>query len=173
MRLFMALDVNKQTRAALYALQNKMKALGIAGNYVPMGNFHVTVRFLGESDRLGEIGMAMAEAVRGIRPFSLSLDRCDAFSNTAVVRLGGETKEMKALYESVGAALAEVGFPSDKRPLLPHITLCRRAEPLKGLLEQLDQAMDRTLFFVDHMTLYESVRERAGMVYRPLQKVKI
>lgn len=127
MRLFLALDVNKQTRAALYAFEQQMKQAGITGNYVPMGNFHVTIHFFGETHRLGEIGMAMAEAVRGIKPFSLTLDGIGAFSNTAVARLGGETAELKALYESTEAALANVGFVREKtaagpsyHPVPPH-----------------------------------------------------
>jgi len=172
MRLFLALDVNKQTRAALYAFEQQMKRAGITGNYVPMANFHVTIHFFGETDRLGEIGLAMAEAVRGIKPFSLTLDSVGAFSNTAVVRLGGELNELKALYESTEAALANVGFVREKRPLAPHITLSRRTAPLEAL-EGLKDKLAKTMFYVDQLVLYESTREKHGMVYTPLQRVKI
>jgi 2'-5' RNA ligase len=172
LRLFIALDVNKQTRAALYALQQTMQKLGIEGSYVPVGNFHVTLRFLGETDRLGEIGLAMGEFVRGIRPFPLRLTDYKTFgASTAVVRCGGDGGELKRLFESAQAALSDAGFAKETRPLVPHITLARRTSPHAEHMDELNAALNRTDFFVDHVTLYESVRNRqGGMEYRPLQK---
>ncbi len=172
MRLFIALDVNKQARAALFSLQQTMQKLGIEGSYVPAGNFHVTLRFLGETDRLGEIGLALGELVRGIRPFSLKLVEYETFGGgTAVVRAAGDGGELKRLYESAQAALFDAGFPLEKRPLAPHITLARRTAPHAEHMDALNAALAPAEFFVDHVTLYESVRNRQGaMEYRPLQK---
>lgn len=172
LRLFIALDVNRQTRAALSALQQAMQRLGIEGNYVPAGNFHVTLRFLGETDRLGEIGLAMDAFVRGIRPFQLRLEEYVTFGpSTAVVRCGGDGGELRRLFESAQAALSDAGFPRESRPLIPHITLARRTTPHAGQVAALNEALQKAAFFVDHVTLYESVRNRYGvMEYRPLQK---
>ncbi len=172
MRLFIALDVNKQARAALFSLQQTMQKLGIEGSYVPAGNFHVTLRFLGETDRLGEIGLALGELVRGIRPFSLKLVEYETFGKgTAVVRAAGDGGELKRLYESAQAALFDAGFPLEKRPLAPHITLARRTAPHAAHMDALNAALVPAEFPVGHVTLYESVRNRQGaMEYRPLQK---
>lgn len=172
MRLFIALDVNKQTRASLLALQQEMQKQGIGGNYVPVGNFHVTLRFLGETDRIGEIALAMDGFVRGIRPFTLRLEDYRTFgAGTAVVRCGGDGGELKNLFESAQAALADAGFPRETRPLVPHITLARKTSPHAERILALNEALQKTEFFVDHVTLYESVRNRHGvMEYRPLQK---
>lgn len=172
MRLFIALDVNKQTRVSLCALQEKMQQLGVSGAYVPPGNFHVTLRFLGETGRLGEIGLAMEEFTRGIRPFSLRLEQYETFGGrTAVVRADGDGGELKCLYESAQAALFDAGFPLEKRALAPHITLARSVFPHAEHLAALNAALVKAVFPVDHVTLYESVRNRYGaMEYRPLQK---
>ncbi|MGI6151520.1 MAG: RNA 2',3'-cyclic phosphodiesterase [Christensenellales bacterium] len=172
MRLFIALDVNKQARAALYVVQQTMQKLGIAGTYVPPGNFHVTLRFLGETDRLGEIGLAMGEFVRGIRPFPLRLMEYKTFGGrTAVVQCGGDGGELKRLFESAQAALFDAGFAKETRPLVPHITLARRTSPHAEHIDALNAALTSAEFFVDHVTLYESVRNKRGvMEYRPLQK---
>ncbi len=172
MRLFLALDVNKQTRASLYSLQQTMQKLGIEGAYVPVGNFHVTLRFLGETDRIGEIGLALVQLVRGIRPFTLRLAEYELFGGrTAVVRADGDGGELKSLYESAQAALFDAGFPLEKRPPTPHITLARRITPHKEYVDAINAALIPAEFPVNHVTLYESVCGRSGaMEYHPLQK---
>ena len=175
MRLFLALDVNKPARAALSALQQKMRALGVpGGTYVPADNFHITLRFLGESDRIGEAALAMREGVRGIRPFQLSLNRYGTFGSnqgrTAIVHLDGNLEELRILHESMEAALFEEGFGREKRPLKPHVTLARKTAPHDGLFSALDGALSPVPITIDHVTLYESVRTREGrMVYQPLR----
>ena len=79
--------------------------------------------------------------------------------------------EAKALFESAEAELGRVGFLREKRPLVPHITLARRAVLPAGALEALASHLQPAGFTAEHLTLYESVKGRSGqMIYRPLQK---
>lgn len=178
MRLFLALDVNKPARAALTALEQKMPALGVSGgNYVPPGNFHITLRFLGETDRLGEAALAMREGVRGIRPFVLTLGRYGTFGSnqgrTAIVHLEGNLDELRVLHESMEAALADAGFGREKRALKPHVTLARKTAPHDALFPALNDALTPVPMTIDHVTLYESVRTRDGrLIYQPLRVEK-
>lgn len=175
MRLFFALDPNNAVRAALCAVQQRMAAQKIDCALVPAGNFHVTLRFLGETNDLGGISKALCECVRGIRPFELRLSGLSAFGagpkKTVVALLSGNTAEAKALFESAEAALGRVGFLREKRPLVPHITLARRAVLPADALEALASHLQPAGFTAEHLTLYESVKGRSGqMIYRPLQK---
>lgn len=177
MRLFLAFDPDKPVRAAMTALQQSMHAMHLEGDYVPAGNFHVTLRFLGETDDLGGVSHALTQCVRGIRPFSLTLDHLSAFGagpkKTAVVKLCG-TAELKALFESTEAALAAEGFVRERRPLVPHITLARRVAFTAEQASALSATLPHLSFVVDHVTLYESVRGRYGqMMYQPLQRERL
>lgn len=175
MRLFLALDVNKPARTALTLLQEKMKRVGVPGGiYVPTDNFHVTLRFLGESNRIGEVALAMREGVRGIRPFQLTLSRYGTFGSnqgrTAIVHMGGNLEELRILHETMEAALFEEGFGCEKRPLKPHVTLARKTAPHDALFEELSASLPPVSITIDHVTLYESVRTKTGrMVYQPLR----
>lgn len=70
MRLFIGFEPGDGARKELAAFQDRLRAAAQGGNYVPPVNFHVTLRFLGENDRLVS-WPGHAGGRPGIRPFSL------------------------------------------------------------------------------------------------------
>jgi 2'-5' RNA ligase len=175
MRLFIALEPDKAARRELFEFQKLLEKRG-RGNFVPVENYHITLKFLGETDMLGEIATALDEAVRAIRPFMLRLDGYGYFprraSRTAFVRAAGDMKELKTLYESLEAELGKAGFARDTRQLTPHITLGRDVVYDDAFDAELRAHQFHSNFIVSHAALFESVRVRSHMVYNMLHKAE-
>ncbi len=118
MRLFVAIDVGGPTRG---------------GGTAPT---HLTLRFLGEvpPGRLDAIVAAIDEAVTATPPFDLTLDGVGAFPSSdrpRVVWVGAAEggPATVALADRVAAALEGAGFPRERDPFVPHVTLFRVRSP--------------------------------------------
>lgn len=94
------------------------------------GNWHLTLRFLGNvpTPRISELTTALAQVP--FAPFMLAVGRAGAFPARGAPRVvwlglarGG--KECASLAGAVNAALAPLGFAPENRPFAPHLTLAR------------------------------------------------
>ena len=68
MRLFIAIQFNEQMLDALTKLQNDLRAMGVTGNYTKRENLHLTLAFIGEYGRPGDVLDAMEQAGRDVAP---------------------------------------------------------------------------------------------------------
>ncbi len=178
MRLFIAIPLPKSFKKEVSSVQRELRSLSTAGRFVPGGNFHITLHFIGESDDLRAAAAAMHEAARGIRPFNLHLAGYDSFSKkdgesrTAVLKVGGELGELNALYESLESALFDQGFSREHKRFVPHITLGRNVQYAPENEEKLRTLNMNASLCAQSIVLYESIRERDGMVYLPVHTEK-
>ncbi len=94
------------------------------------GNWHLTLRFLGNVPtlRIPELTTVLAQVA--FAPFTLAVGRAGAFPARGTPRVvwlglarGG--KECASLARAVNAALAPLGFAPEERPFAPHLTLAR------------------------------------------------
>jgi 2'-5' RNA ligase len=121
--------------------------------WVPAGNLHLTLKFLGELDagRLPALEGALTEALLGHAPFSLALRGAGAFPSPERARViwvgaGTGAAEVSAIAASVEAALTPLGFSPEERPFSPHLTVGRVKTPPRdrgALRELLDAVRDR------------------------------
>lgn len=133
-RIFVAIPVSNHLQLAL----SRVKPHSSAGmRWVAPKNLHLTIRFLGEisEEQLGRVFSAVSQAAReGPGPFTLHVEGIGAFPSTNQARViwagvSGDHKPLTQLYERVQARLHDVGFPVEKRPFRPHITLARLRNP--------------------------------------------
>ena len=98
MRLFIAVPLPKDVQRAVYAVQEELRARSTAGRFVPQGNHHITIRFLGESNALVDIADAMHEAVKDARPFLLRPGALGSFTHggarTSYLSVSGDLHEL-------------------------------------------------------------------------------
>ncbi len=168
MRLFIAVPLPKDVQRAVYAVQEELRAVSTAGRFVPQGNHHITIRFLGESNALVDIADAMHEAVKDARPFLLRPGALGSFTHggarTSYLSVTGDLDELFRIKETLDSALLDRGVIGAKNRLVPHITLARAVE--HG--DTADIRMPNTAFTVRSIVLYESTNERGRMVYTPV-----
>lgn len=138
MRLFVALDIDPDIRERITAFRNQMRVLAPAVRWVGPETFHVTLQFLGETKKVGEIRLALkqvrAESTR------IAFRGAGFFPNPRAPRVfwvGIEGDEnLPQLATGVAAAMLPLGFERDAGPFTPHLTLARsgsgRPRPVSG-----------------------------------------
>ncbi len=138
MRLFVALDIDLEIRKRIGEFRDQMRACAPEVRWVGPETFHVTLQFLGETEKLDEIRGALQQ-VRGAA-VPMAFRGAGFFPNPKapqVFWVGIESDEqLQELAKSIGAALKPLGFERDSGPYKPHLTLARagsgRPKPVRG-----------------------------------------
>ena len=135
MRLFVAINLNKDTKKRLLALRDELSSRSERGSFTMAENLHLTLAFLGECDiKQAAAAKAAVDAVP-IEPFDLVIERLGRFKGRGDRGAGGEdiwwagVRENAALLDmqrELTVKLIAAGFSLDTRKYSPHITLGRR-----------------------------------------------
>lgn len=176
-RLFVAIDLDEPTRAALVREQARVAAmpLGRGARFLPAASLHVTLVFIGEVEaaRVPPFVSAMEPAIERA-PFEASFGGIGMFPARGAPRilwlgLRSGIEETVALHAEVLCRLGPLGVRGEPRPLHPHVTLARwksdSARPRHWSPEP-----DRTVgrMWVTAVTLFESRLSAAGSTYTAL-----
>jgi len=171
MRLFVALDLPWELRQRVAMLSGA----GIPGaRWVPPENYHLTLRFIGETPayRAEEIDHTLA-ALRA-RSFILTLAGVGTFARSGrstQLWVGVERNpSLDHLQNKIETALQRIGLEPERRRFAPHLTLARLDNVVEGKLAAFVQA--HNLFRADpvpieHFTLFSSLLGKEQAVYTP------
>ena len=134
-RLFVAVPVPPGLAASIEAAVDPWKAAVPRARWTPPERRHLTLRFLGATDRarVPWIEDRLAEAAARCRPFEVVVRGLGAFPSprrARVLWVGLDDAEgsVAGLAEAVQEALAPE-FPPDRRPFSPHVTVARCDPP--------------------------------------------
>ncbi len=93
---------------------------------------HLTLKFLGETrpDQVEAVKVALDRAASEVRPFAFTVGGMGCFPNTRRPRviwvgLYEPSGTLSRLRDAVESHVAPLGFPTEKRPFRPHLTLGR------------------------------------------------
>jgi RNA 2',3'-cyclic 3'-phosphodiesterase len=167
LRLFVGIEFPPELKLRLSLLQS-----GVAGaRWVDPGNFHLTLRFIGEvgEDRAADIDDALMRL--RARRFVLRLDGAGVFGGGKPHSLwvGAERNaELTALHDKIEQAMWRAGLPPEPRKFAPHVTLARLKNP--GLDRLRDFLAANAGFRADPLpvaafSLIASFPTKAGSVY--------
>jgi 2'-5' RNA ligase len=171
MRLFVALDLPWAVREQLAALSGS----GIPGaRWVPPENYHMTLRFIGETRR--DIARDIDDALLALntRGFLLTLCGMGTFAKGGVssaLWVGVERNPaLTHLRGKIETALQRCGLEPERRRFQPHVTLARLDNPAETKVAAFVQA--HNLFrtepvAVEHFTLFSSLLGKDQAVYTP------
>ena len=128
MRLFFAINFQKEVKDALAAVQNDLRRQAVRGNFTLYENLHLTLVFIGEvqdrqADRLLQITRELET-----EPFALRFTHLGRFKRDGgeLVWVGMEKSTLLlSLYENLAARVRAAGFIVETRPYKPHLTLAR------------------------------------------------
>lgn len=176
MRLFAGIEIPAEVIHNLESLLERLRPTAKL-KWSPLGNLHITTRFIGEwpQERLSELQSALA-GLTGREPISIQVRRLGFFPNPHSPRVfwaGIEASpELAALASETDQALESLGLAPEGRPFSPHLTLARIKEPvpLQKLRETIAAlpSLDFGGFHADRFNLYQSRVGSAGSVYTKL-----
>jgi RNA 2',3'-cyclic 3'-phosphodiesterase len=186
MRLFIAIDLDDEARAAIADEQRRMKAAFDASRssikWVRPDHMHLTLVFLGEvqETRAPAIIDAMSQPVVQA-PFDLAFAGIGLFPPRGapnVLWVGAAAGEADSieLQRELADRLLRLGIALEQRPFHPHLTLARwktsrGADRSRALAAGRDGAIARV--HVDHATLYQSRLSAAGPTYTALARATL
>jgi 2'-5' RNA ligase len=134
MRLFIALDIDEDIRRRIETFVEGVRGFAPEVRFVGPESFHVTLKFLGETDKVDSIEGALRE-IRG-RQIGLSFRGYGFFpgpKNARVFWTGIESgPELQDLARSIDAAMTPLGFEREKGPYRAHLTLARSGSGRPG-----------------------------------------
>ncbi len=133
LRTFVAVPIEKSTRARAAALQETLARAGADIKWVESKNLHITLLFLGEVEdkQLPAVCNVVADVVGRNAPFGMSVEGAGCFGNprrprTLWVGVGAGLEELKALHDALEPPLMDLGcYRREERPYTPHLTLGR------------------------------------------------
>lgn len=170
LRLFTAIQLDERTRDALCGLMREMRESGVSAGFTRRENLHLTLVFIGETERLQAAKQAM-DAVR-CAPLTFSVSGMGAFAHGGVLWAGvGRSAALENVHARLRAALSAAGFVLDERPYVPHLTLARRAQGTDPALW--GQRLQKLVARADKISLMKSERVAGRLVYTEIHAKRL
>jgi 2'-5' RNA ligase len=133
---------------------------------------HLTLQFFGRVPDVKELEAAVAESVRSVAPFMLTLGGAGAFPNArraSVLWIGVHdgAEQLDGLAAQVTRATAALGYETEDRRYRPHVTLARagRARDLREIVAALGKSTTSPSWCVDRVVLFDSDTRADGAVH--------
>ncbi|MCA9113927.1 MAG: RNA 2',3'-cyclic phosphodiesterase [Planctomycetaceae bacterium] len=177
-RTFFAVPV--ELSPPLLAQLQAVTGLGRAVRAVRPQAAHITLRFLGDTrtELLPALGEALREAASSCPPFRLRFEGIGAFPNAkrpSVLWVGvHDADPLQEIVARLEPLLAALGFPAERLPFYPHLTLARiRNRPPQSVFDLLEQHSETSYgsMLAEQVVLYQSVLQPDGPRYTVLETV--
>ena len=176
-RTFIALELSEELKEGILALRRDLEARGVRASWAGPSTMHLTLRFLGdvEEEGLPEIIGGVGRAASSAPEFRFETGGVGAFPSPrrpSVIWVGVEPNdELFDLQGAIERELSTSGFPRERRPFRPHITVGRirdRAGPrdLTGVLASLEGP--REAVHVRDVRVMKSTLKPSGAVHETL-----
>jgi 2'-5' RNA ligase len=163
MRVFIAIRFSQAFKEPIFEAQDALRDNGVRGNFTLPENLHLTLAFIGETDRVDDIKAAVKEVV--FEPFEIKTGRLGCFNGRSkVIWLGidGE-KKLKAITAELRKNLDIRGIDYAKGRFQPHITLVRQPSDMP-----LDIDIESANMTVKEISVMKSERISGRLVYTAL-----
>lgn len=163
MRIFIAIRFTEAFKSSILDAQDGLKEYGVKGNYTQPENLHLTLAFIGETERVEEIKAAV-DAVK-FEPFVIRTGKMGCFNGRSrVIWLGieGEDK-VKAIVQQLRRNLDQRGIDYAKGKFSPHITLVRQPSEMSFDIDVESESMTVSKIYV-----MKSERINGRLVYTAL-----
>lgn len=161
MRLFIAVRFSEEIHDLLLESIASLKAQSLSGSFTSPQNLHLTLAFIGETNRISAIHRAMDEPPAA--PFPLTVRSCGRFGNLWWAGVE-DSLVLSRLAAQLQNSLRHVGFSIESRPFKPHITLGRQIVPRNSISLTVPPAS----MMVEKISLMKSERLGGRLTYTPV-----
>jgi RNA 2',3'-cyclic 3'-phosphodiesterase len=187
MRFFVAVDLLPEAYEEVSRMAEQLAATlasdsaasrKIKPNWIPLKNYHVTLKFLGEvaEDKRSGIEAALSEIARAQKSFEVHLESPGAFPDPARARvlwcgIGDPSGALRGLALEIDQKMVPHGFTSEAKPFVPHLSIARLriASDVSPLISEVTAPTKPVQSRIERITLYESNTLPEGPVYTPVK----
>ena len=179
-RCFVAIEIPVPVQRVFEKIQNELRAEIGKASWIKIGNFHLTLKFLGDvqKDSISDVCNAIDKVAIKQKPFYLKFGGIGTFPNLSRPRVlwiglkqGGNITTDLSKY--INNALLHCDVKSDER-FHPHVTLARLRQhtDLRGYVDLFEeyQTIQNTYMAVDEITLVKSELHPNGAIYTPMSR---
>ena len=131
-RTFVSVSVPKEIVNIQSMLKSTVEPKGLKVRWVMNGKMHLTLKFLGNTTQgsIDNLNEALFNAVKSAKVINLSISGTGAFPvkgrpNVLWLGIKGDIDELKQLTVNINNSLEPLGFITEKREFLPHVTIAR------------------------------------------------
>ncbi|GFR34982.1 RNA 2',3'-cyclic phosphodiesterase [Thermobrachium celere] len=176
MHTFITFDFDRETKEKIYRIQSKIKEGSIKGRFKYIDNFHLTIKFLGETDetKIGLIYQDLLRKLKGKPKISIYLKGLGSFGKGEVIKTiylkcHGELDKVYEIAKEVDKITSNYGFKMENR-FTPHVTIAQEVL-LKDSFEELqisleDEKIDNII--LDKVIIMKSEQKNGKRIYTPL-----
>lgn len=183
MRTFIGIDFDIKVKNEIKVLQSIVRENSIKGRFKYMGNFHLTLKFLGEisENQIPLINEVLKKSADNVGGFNLTIEKLGFFGGggtnirTLWLGLGGDLDSLNVLYENIEDGLSALGFEKEKRSYTPHITIAQDLV-LNKEFQELKKILDLSripIIDVSEVSLIKSEQIQGKRVYTPISVFKL
>ena len=131
-RTFVSVSIPKEIVNIQSMLKSTVDPKGVKVRWVMNGKMHLTLKFLGNTTQgsIDNLNEALFNAVKSAKVINLSISGTGAFPvkgrpNVLWLGIKGDIDELKQLTVNINNSLEPLGFITEKRDFLPHVTIAR------------------------------------------------
>ena len=131
-RTFVSVSVPKEIVNIQSMLKSTVEPKGVKVRWVMNGKMHLTLKFIGNTTQgsIDNLNEALFNVVKSAKAINLSISGTGAFPvkgrpNVLWLGIKGDIDELKQLTVNINNSLEPLGFITEKRDFLPHVTIAR------------------------------------------------
>ena len=178
-RTFIAIELPDPIIEAIGSMQKKMKQSGFKMRWVRPENIHLTLKFLGDTEksRIESIAQIMDKALEKQGEIKAKLTELGFFPHLRNPRIAWIAPDPKSaeqvtkIQSPIETLLRKEGFASEKRSFHPHITIARikvcRSKP-EHFIENFSSSFPQSSFLMNEIILYKSQLRPEAAFYDPI-----
>lgn len=181
MRVFIALDISKDSTKNLIEIQDRLKQLSIDCKWVELEKHaHLTLRFWEDLDdhQVADVKTAIDVLKNTFKPLSVTTKEISSYSTLKKKQVlwyeMQDSFELINIHDFLSAQLEIRGFDHDEDEFLPHVTLGRlkarkNLNDYKKYLKK-DKSADMNIEFIS-LSMYKSTLTNEGPEYELLHRI--
>ena len=169
MRIFIAARIPQEIRVEIENYIDKLKPIFEGVRWEHNDKYHITLKFLGETDssKLIEIERVLREVIKDYSSFRLTISGLEAlpnFKNPRVIVISlDKNDELFKFQSEIEGNLQRIGFAKEERSFRSHITIGRlKVRPrIRGKIP----LPEKITFYVSDIAIIRSVLGKEGSRY--------
>ena len=182
MRTFIGADFKRDIKESIAGVQHIVRENSERGRFKYVGNFHLTLKFLGEVQqvKIPDIGRLLKDIASKHRRICLNIDKIGYFDGKGSIHalwlgFSGELDKLSALYSDIDEEMSRLGMKKEIKAYTPHITIAQDLVlkiPFEKLEEKIDFQSFRTVE-IREISLIKSEEAEGKRIYTSISTFQL